>query len=83
MTSSAATRTPPERNASTHATAVRSASESHEHGWITESSHRTSDGTIRYVRCAICNARRVDADAIDAAAPVAASREIRQPISPG
>ena len=32
----------------------------HEHGWLTESAHRTSEGVIRYVRCTDCGARRVD-----------------------
>lgn len=32
----------------------------HEHGWLTESSHPTSEGRVSYVRCAECGARRVD-----------------------
>ena len=32
----------------------------HEHGWVTESSHQTSDGLVSYVRCAVCGVRRVD-----------------------
>ncbi|WP_460755916.1 hypothetical protein [Myceligenerans cantabricum] len=32
---------------------------SHEHAWVTESSHRTSEGRVRYVRCR-CGSRRVD-----------------------
>ncbi|MGH3353840.1 MAG: hypothetical protein ACRDPS_24480 [Nocardioides sp.] len=32
----------------------------HEHGWLTESSHRTSEGQVLYVRCASCGVRRVD-----------------------
>lgn len=32
----------------------------HEHAWVTESAHRTSEGEIVYVRCAGCDARRVD-----------------------
>lgn len=32
----------------------------HEHGWITESRHATSEGFIAYVRCADCGVRRVD-----------------------
>ncbi|MEU6135250.1 hypothetical protein [Nocardioides sp. NPDC047086] len=32
----------------------------HEHGWLTESSHQTSEGLILYVRCAHCGVRRVD-----------------------
>lgn len=34
----------------------------HEHGWVTLSSHATSDGIVRYVRCAVCGALRVDHD---------------------
>ncbi len=37
------------------------ATDAHEHGWVTESSHTTSDGRIVYVRCVACGARRVDA----------------------
>ena len=32
----------------------------HEHAWDTESSHITSEGRVRYVRCTSCPARRVD-----------------------
>ncbi|WP_353113895.1 hypothetical protein [Microbacterium sp.] len=32
----------------------------HEHGWTTESSHRTSEGLVVYVRCTACGTRRVD-----------------------
>ena len=32
----------------------------HEHGWLTESSHQTSEGRVLYVRCARCGVRRVD-----------------------
>jgi hypothetical protein len=32
----------------------------HEHGWLTESSHQTSEGRVHYVRCARCGVRRVD-----------------------
>ncbi|MFK4791612.1 hypothetical protein [Microbacterium sp. ZW T5_56] len=32
----------------------------HEHGWVTESRHRTSEGIVVYVRCVDCDARRVD-----------------------
>lgn len=34
----------------------------HEHAWILESRHATSEGWIAYVRCASCPARRVDAE---------------------
>lgn len=32
----------------------------HEHGWLTESSHQTSEGRVVYVRCTHCGVRRVD-----------------------
>ncbi len=32
----------------------------HEHGWDVESRHPTSEGTILYVVCAGCGARRID-----------------------
>jgi hypothetical protein len=35
----------------------------HEHGWLTESSHQTSEGRVVYVRCARCGIRRVDLQA--------------------
>jgi hypothetical protein len=34
--------------------------EPHEHAWHTESSHRTSEGRVLYVRCGLCGSRRVD-----------------------
>ncbi|MDZ5146208.1 hypothetical protein [Microbacterium testaceum] len=48
----------------------------HEHAWMTESVHLTSDGRVRYVRCAGCSVRRVDVDAVAAAPPTALTREI-------
>ncbi|MGI6879517.1 hypothetical protein [Microbacterium sp. gxy059] len=50
--------------------------ELHEHAWETESTHLTSGGRIRYVRCAICGSRRVDAQPLGALAPSAASRTV-------
>jgi hypothetical protein len=32
----------------------------HEHAWLVESRHPTSEGTVLYVRCAECAMRRVD-----------------------
>ncbi|MEV0110880.1 hypothetical protein AB0H42_31765 [Nocardia sp. NPDC050799] len=46
----------------------------HEHGWIVESSHRTLDGLILYVRCTDCGTRRIDL-ADSATPPRALSRE--------
>lgn len=48
----------------------------HEHAWLTESVHGTSEGRVRYVRCAGCSARRVDREHPLAVVPVAMSRAI-------
>ncbi len=48
----------------------------HEHAWLTESTHATSEGRVRYVRCTGCRARRVDLDPAAAAPPVPLSREV-------
>lgn len=48
----------------------------HEHAWVTESVHATSEGRVRYVRCAGCVARRVDLDPLSLAPASALSREI-------
>lgn len=48
----------------------------HEHAWITESVHPTSEGRVRYVRCVGCAARRVDLDPASAAPASALSREV-------
>lgn len=48
----------------------------HEHGWITESTHPTSDGVVQYVRCASCDARRVDVRPRSSTPPFAISRPI-------
>ncbi|WP_298865632.1 hypothetical protein [uncultured Microbacterium sp.] len=48
----------------------------HEHAWITESAHRTSDGVIVYVRCADCGTRRVDFRPIGGMPPMPQSQEI-------
>lgn len=32
----------------------------HEHAWIIDSRHPTSEGVIAYVRCVSCGSRRVD-----------------------
>ncbi|OAN36645.1 hypothetical protein [Microbacterium sp. H83] len=48
----------------------------HEHSWVAESRHPTSDGVIVYVRCAACGTRRVDLQARTAMPPAALSAEI-------
>lgn len=47
----------------------------HEHAWVTESVHATSEGRIRYVRCVACVARRVDLNPPVIAPASALSRE--------
>ena len=47
----------------------------HEHGWLTESSHQTSEGRVIYVRCAQCGVRRVDLQPHPALPPWSLSRE--------
>lgn len=33
----------------------------HEHAWIIESAHKTSEGTVLYTRCSMaCGARRIE-----------------------
>jgi len=46
----------------------------HEHSWLTESRHATSEGTVRYVQCPECAARRVDLQRYPDAPPVATSQ---------
>ncbi|WP_230103611.1 hypothetical protein [Microbacterium sp. Bi121] len=48
----------------------------HEHAWLTESRHRTSEGIVTYVRCAACSARRVDLQSRPQLPPVALSRSV-------
>jgi hypothetical protein len=48
----------------------------HEHGWLTESGHQTSEGRIVYVRCAHCGARRVDLEQQPLLPPRALSAEV-------
>ncbi|TPW73997.1 hypothetical protein FJ657_15200 [Schumannella soli] len=49
----------------------------HEHGWITDSIHRTSEGTVAYVRCASCGAHRVDLLQTESVHPAALSLPTR------
>ncbi|WP_312168730.1 hypothetical protein [Microbacterium sp.] len=48
----------------------------HEHAWLVESRHRTSDGTVLYVRCADCAMRRVDLQPHTQMPPTALSRHL-------
>ncbi|WP_019179878.1 hypothetical protein [Microbacterium yannicii] len=45
----------------------------HEHGWMVESAHATSQGRVLYVRCAVCGTRRVDVERDPAQPPTALS----------
>ena len=45
----------------------------HEHAWLVESRHPTSEGIVLYVRCADCGSRRVDVQAHPQTPPVALS----------
>lgn len=49
----------------------------HEHAWLAESRHPTSEGVVVYVRCADCGTRRVDLQTAATAPPAALSAELR------
>jgi len=49
---------------------------SHEHAWVTESRHPTSEGEVLYVRCAGCRAQRIDLQRRRDAPPIALSKPI-------
>ncbi|MGX1934568.1 hypothetical protein [Microbacterium resistens] len=51
----------------------------HEHGWISESRHPTSEGVIVYVRCTACGTRRVDLVPTPTLPPLAVTRGIGAP----
>ncbi len=46
----------------------------HEHAWLVDSRHSTSEGIVLYVRCVECPARRVDLQRSPQVPPVALSR---------
>jgi len=54
----------------------RPTSPAHEHAWLTESRHRTSDGVVLYVRCLDCGTRRVDLQTLSTLPPAALSVEL-------
>ena len=47
--------------------------DAHEHGWDVESRHATSVGTVLYVICTDCGARRVDLRPSSQMPPIALS----------
>lgn len=51
----------------------------HEHSWLIESRHATSEGTILYVHCVGCGIRRVDLQAHPHSPPAALSRAAGRP----
>lgn len=51
-----------------------------EHGWVTASTHATSEGLVVYVRCVRCRSHRVElASAGTPMPPRALSRPVRVP----
>lgn len=58
---------------------IPTAPAAHEHAWLIESRHRTSAGTLLYVRCGGCDTRRVDAQSHPDRPPTALSRELGAP----
>ena len=55
---------------------IPSPTPTHEHAWLVESRHRTSEGTLLYVRCADCGSRRLDMQAHPQQPPVALSHAV-------
>ncbi|WP_082066273.1 hypothetical protein [Microbacterium oxydans] len=50
--------------------------EAHEHAWLVESRHPTSEGIVLYVRCASCRTHRVDVQPHPHTPPAALSAEL-------
>ncbi|KIP92194.1 hypothetical protein RU09_08915 [Microbacterium sp. MEJ108Y] len=53
----------------------RQTTTAHEHAWVADSRHPTSEGVVVYVRCADCGTHRVDLQAHPLMPPSAISRE--------
>ncbi|MFJ4222668.1 hypothetical protein [Microbacterium sp. NPDC089695] len=49
----------------------------HEHAWVAESRHPTSEGVVVYVRCGDCGTRRVDLQERPSMPPRALSTDLR------
>lgn len=58
---------------------LASADDIHEHAWLVESRHPTSEGVVVYVRCAGCDSRRVDLATHTPLPPTALSRAVVTP----
>lgn len=56
---------------------IRQAPRTHEHAWLVESRHPTSEGVVLYVRCADCGLHRVDVQQHPLTPPQAVSRALR------
>lgn len=48
----------------------------HEHAWVVDSRHPTSEGVVLYVRCVACGTHRVDLQAEPQRPPTALSAEM-------
>jgi hypothetical protein len=55
---------------------IRPTTAPHEHAWLVESRHPTSEGVVLYVRCTACGARRVDLQSHPHVPPTAMSAEL-------
>ncbi|EYT61534.1 MULTISPECIES: hypothetical protein [Microbacterium] len=55
---------------------VHPAAPAHEHAWLVESRHPTSEGIVLYVRCSACDTRRVDLQAHPHIPPAAMSTDL-------
>ncbi|WP_431071282.1 hypothetical protein [Microbacterium phyllosphaerae] len=53
----------------------RQSAPAHEHSWLVDSRHPTSEGVVLYVRCGGCGMHRVDLQAHPQMPPAALSRE--------
>lgn len=58
---------------------LASPADAHEHAWLVESRHPTSEGVVLYVRCAGCDSRRVDLAPRAEMPPTALSRAVVTP----
>ncbi|WP_101848533.1 hypothetical protein [Zhihengliuella sp. ISTPL4] len=58
---------------------LASPTDTHEHAWLVESRHPTSEGIVLYVRCVECDSRRVDVAVHARVPPAALSRAVVMP----
>ncbi|MCT2222883.1 hypothetical protein [Microbacterium paraoxydans] len=58
---------------------LTSPDDTHEHAWLVESRHPTSEGVVLYVRCSGCDSRRVDLAWHAQMPPTALSRAVVTP----